>query len=290
MPEAKKKGLGRGLDALFGSVGDMSLPDGEVDYHLEHVSRDKIIPGEFHPRQKMDRDTLQELANSIKEQGVLSPIIVRPRDDGRYEIVAGERRFHAAGMAGLTEVPVIVRQLDDKKTLALALIENLQREGLNPIDEALGIDRLVKEFDYTHEQAAQAIGRSRTATTNALRLLNLADEVQQMLRDGVIDMGHARALLTLPAVEQVQIAKEVAAKGLNVRQTEALVRRLAEDKPTVKPKVVIKTRDDLRLEEALADTLGAKVSLSANKKGKGKIIIEFANLEQLQGIVDKIQH
>ena len=171
----------------------------------------------------------------------------------------------------------------------MALIENLQREGLNPIDEALGIDRLVKEFDYTHEQAAQAIGRSRAATTNALRLLNLAEEVQQMLRVGEIDMGHARALLTLMPVDQVQVAKEVAAKGLNVRQTEALVRRLAEEKP-IKPQVVIKTRDDLRLEEALADTLGAKVSLSANKKGKGKIIIEFANLEQLQGIVDKIQH
>ena len=219
----------------------------------------------------------------------MSPIIVRPQDKDRYEIVAGERRFVAAGLAGLTEVPVIIRQLDDKKTLALALIENLQREGLNPIDEALGIDRLVKEFDYTHEQAAQAIGRSRAATTNALRLLNLAEEVQQMLRVGEIDMGHARALLTLMPVDQVQVAKEVAAKGLNVRQTEALVRRLAEEKP-IKPQVVIKTRDDLRLEEALADTLGAKVSLSANKKGKGKIIIEFANLEQLQGIVDKIQH
>ena len=287
MAEAKKKGLGRGLDALFDSAEEIALPDG--DYQLEHLSIEKIIPGEYQPRQSMDQGALQELADSIKEQGLLSPIIVRPQDKDRYEIVAGERRFVAAGLAGLTEVPVIIRQLDDKKTLALALIENLQREGLNPIDEALGIDRLVKEFDYTHEQAAQAIGRSRAATTNALRLLNLAEEVQQMLRVGEIDMGHARALLTLMPVDQVQVAKEVAAKGLNVRQTEALVRRLAEEKP-IKPQVVIKTRDDLRLEEALADTLGAKVSLSANKKGKGKIIIEFANLEQLQGIVDKIQH
>ena len=281
MAEAKKKGLGRGLDALFDSAEEIALPDG--DYQLEHLSIEKIVPGEYQPRQSMDTGALQELADSIKEQGLLSPIIVRPQDKDRYEIVAGERRFVAAGLAGLTEVPVIIRQLDDKKTLALALIENLQREGLNPIDEALGIDRLVKEFDYTHEQAAQAIGRSRAATTNALRLLNLAEEVQQMLRVGEIDMGHARALLTLMPVDQVQ------AKGLNVRQTEALVRRLAEEKP-IKPQVVIKTRDDLRLEEALADTLGAKVSLSANKKGKGKIIIEFANLEQLQGIVDKIQH
>lgn len=287
MAEAKKKGLGRGLDALFDSAEEIVLPDG--DYQLEHLSIEKIVPGEYQPRQSMDQGALQELADSIKEQGLLSPIIVRPQDKDRYEIVAGERRFVAAGLAGLTEVPVIIRQLDDKKTLALALIENLQREGLNPIDEALGIDRLVKEFDYTHEQAAQAIGRSRAATTNALRLLNLAEEVQQMLRVGEIDMGHARALLTLMPVDQVQVAKEVAAKGLNVRQTEALVRRLAEEKP-IKPQVVIKTRDDLRLEEALADTLGAKVSLSANKKGKGKIIIEFANLEQLQGIVDKIQH
>lgn len=287
MAEAKKKGLGRGLDALFDSAEEIALPDG--DYQLEHLSIEKIVPGEYQPRQSMDQGALQELADSIKEQGLLSPIIVRPQDKDRYEIVAGERRFVAAGLAGLTEVPVIIRQLDDKKTLALALIENLQREGLNPIDEALGIDRLVKEFDYTHEQAAQAIGRSRAATTNALRLLNLAEEVQQMLRVGEIDMGHARALLTLMPVDQVQVAKEVAAKGINVRQTEALVRRLAEEKP-IKPQVVIKTRDDLRLEEALADTLGAKVSLSANKKGKGKIIIEFANLEQLQGIVDKIQH
>ena len=287
MAEAKKKGLGRGLDALFDSAEEIALPDG--DYQLEHLSIEKIVPGEYQPRQSMDQGALQELADSIKEQGLLSPIIVRPQDKDRYEIVAGERRFVAAGLAGLTEVPVIIRQLDDKKTLALALIENLQREGLNPIDEALGIDRLVKEFDYTHEQAAQAIGRSRAATTNALRLLNLAEEVQQMLQVGEIDMGHARALLTLMPVDQVQVAKEVAAKGLNVRQTEALVRRLAEEKP-IKPQVVIKTRDDLRLEEALADTLGAKVSLSANKKGKGKIIIEFANLEQLQGIVDKIQH
>ena len=287
MAEAKKKGLGRGLDALFDSAEEIALPDG--DYQLEHLSIEKIVPGEYQPRQSMDQGALQELADSIKEQGLLSPIIVRPQDKDRYEIVAGECRFVAAGLAGLTEVPVIIRQLDDKKTLALALIENLQREGLNPIDEALGIDRLVKEFDYTHEQAAQAIGRSRAATTNALRLLNLAEEVQQMLRVGEIDMGHARALLTLMPVDQVQVAKEVAAKGLNVRQTEALVRRLAEEKP-IKPQVVIKTRDDLRLEEALADTLGAKVSLSANKKGKGKIIIEFANLEQLQGIVDKIQH
>ena len=287
MAEAKKKGLGRGLDALFDSAEEIALPDG--DYQLEHLSIEKIVPGEYQPRQSMDQGALQELADSIKEQGLLSPIIVRPQDKDRYEIVAGERRFVAAGLAGLTEVPVIIRQLDDKKTLALALIENLQREGLNPIDEALGIDRFVKEFDYTHEQAAQAIGRSRAATTNALRLLNLAEEVQQMLRVGEIDMGHARALLTLMPVDQVQVAKEVAAKGLNVRQTEALVRRLAEEKP-IKPQVVIKTRDDLRLEEALADTLGAKVSLSANKKGKGKIIIEFANLEQLQGIVDKIQH
>ena len=287
MAEAKKKGLGRGLDALFDSAEEIALPDG--DYQLEHLSIEKIVPGEYQPRQSMDQGALQELADSIKEQGLLSPIIVRPQDKDRYEIVAGERRFVAAGLAGLTEVPVIIRQLDDKKTLALALIENLQREGLNPIDEALGIDRLVKEFDYTHEQAAQAIGRSRAATTNALRLLNLAEEVQQMLRVGEIDMGHARALLTLMPVDQVQVAKEVAAKGLNVRQNEALVRRLAEEKP-IKPQVVIKTRDDLRLEEALADTLGAKVSLSANKKGKGKIIIEFANLEQLQGIVDKIQH
>ena len=290
MAEAKKKGLGRGLDALFNSIEDMKLPSNEQEPLMEMMAIDRILPGMMQPREKISTDGLADLAASIKAQGILNPISVRPHpsEPDRYEIIAGERRFRAANMAGLTEIPVIVRRLDDKTTLALALIENLQREDLNPMDEAQGIQRLVEEFSFTHEEAAQALGRSRAATTNALRLLGLTAEVQAMVRSGTLSMGHARALLTLPAAEQIMYANEIVAKGLNVRQTEALVQRHSEQKPT-RAKVVIKTRDDLRLEEALADALGTTVKLSANKKGKGKIIIEFANLEQLQGIVDKIQ-
>ena len=245
MAEAKKKGLGRGLEALFNSVDDMKLPGGENEPLMEMMSIEKLAPGQMQPRESMSTEGLEDLAASIKAQGILNPITVRPHpvEPDRYEIIAGERRFHAASMAGLKEVPVIIRQLDDKTTLALALIENLQREDLNPMDEALGIQRLVEEFSFTHEEAAQALGRSRAATTNALRLLGLTDEVQAMLRSGELTMGHARALLTLPAAEQIMYAKEVVAKGLNVRQTEALVQRPTEQKPA-RAKVVIKTRDD----------------------------------------------
>ncbi len=288
MAEKKNKGLGRGLDALFGSANEMVLPSEGTDSELRRMPVDKLVRGAYQPRQAFDPEALQTLADSISKEGVLSPILVREVKNGRFEIIAGERRFLAAQKAGLTEVPVIVREMDDQKALAVALIENLQREDLNPIEEARGIERLIEEFNYTHEAAAEAIGRSRTATTNALRLLSLTEPVQEMVRSGELSMGHARALLSLSAANQILVAKEVSQKGLSVRQTESLVRRMTEDKP-VKSRVVIKTRDDLRLEEALADTLGAKVSLSANKKGKGKIIIEFANLEQLQGIVDKIQ-
>lgn len=288
MAEGKKnKGLGRGLDALFGSSDNMDLPALSDDYVLMQMNIEQIQPGELQPRTELLTSSLQELAASIKAEGVLNPIIVRPLTMGRYEIVAGERRFQAAKLAGLKTVPVIVRELDDKKTLALALIENLQREDLNPIDEALGIQRLIEEFQYTHEEAAQEIGRARTSISNALRLLNLATEVQNMIKAGQIDMGHARALLSLSQADQVMLAKEVVAKGLNVRQVEALCKRLHQPKQNTK--VVIKTKDDLILEESLAETLGTSVKLTANKKGKGKIVIEFANLDQLQGIVDKIQ-
>ncbi len=293
MADKKNRGLGRGLDALFGSSSEMMLPsDAPSDYRLERMAVEKIVRGSYQPRQSFDEESLDALAASIREQGLLSPIIVRAtKTPGHYEIVAGERRFIAAQRAGLKEVPVIVRELDDKRTLALALIENLQREDLNPIEEAEGIARLIEEFDYTHEAASEAIGRSRAATTNALRLLTLAQEVQSMVRAGELSMGHARALVGLDGAEQVLLAKEIVARALSVRQTERLVAEQAKKAgQRGRQKVVIKTRDDLRLEEALADVLGTKVSLSANKKGKGKIIIEFANLEQLQGIVDKIQH
>ena len=277
----KPRGLGRGLDALF--ADDESISFDALTEDLREVGVGELHPGRFQPRRTIEDEQLAELAGSIREQGLISPIIVRPDNrDGGFEIIAGERRWRAVRKLGWDKVTVIVKDFDDKKTLAVALIENLQREDLNPIEEALGIERLIHEFEYTHEEAARALGRSRTATTNALRLLELTDEVKAMVERGELSMGHARALLGVKGARQVELAKEVLLKGLSVRQTEELVRRAVEGEPA-------KTRDDLKLEESLADTLGAVVKLKANKKGRGRIVIEFANLEQLQGIVEHIQ-
>jgi ParB family chromosome partitioning protein len=285
-----KGGLGRGLDALLGDAGDLNADlNDDAEGRLESLPLSEIEPGDTQPRKRMDDAALAELSDSIRRQGVISPIIVRRAKNGRYRIIAGERRFRAAGMAGLETIPAIVREADTQNALEMALIENMQREDLNPLEEAEGIARLIKEFGYTHEKAAEAIGRSRAATTNLLRLLDLTAEVRRMLMDGELEMGHARALLALSGADQILAAKEVIAKALSVRQTEALVRRLTEKQPA-KKKVVIKTRDDLRVEEALAETLGAVVKLSANRRGKGRIVIEFSNLEQLQGIVERIEH
>lgn len=287
----KSKGLGRGLDAFFG--GDLAgdLIDENESVAVEELPIRELVPGRFQPRSRMAPDALEALAASIREEGVLSPIIVRRLDAG-YEIVAGERRFQAAKKAGLDTIPAIVRDLDDRHAMAVGLIENIQREDLNPIEEALGIRRLQEEFGLTHEECARAIGRSRSATTNLLRLLGLSEEVQKMLAEGELEMGHARALLGLEGAEQVAAAKRVALQGLSVRQTEELVKKTksGSEKKEPKPRVVIKTRDDERLEEALAHTLGTVVKLTASPKGKGRIVIEFSNLEQLQGIVDRIQH
>lgn len=287
----KSKGLGRGLDAFFG--GDLAgdLIDENESVAVEELPIRELVPGRFQPRSRMAPDALEALAASIREEGVLSPIIVRRLDAG-YEIVAGERRFQAAKKAGLDTIPAIVRDLDDRHAMAVGLIENIQREDLNPIEEALGIRRLQEEFGLTHEECARAIGRSRSATTNLLRLLGLSEEVQKMLAEGELEMGHARALLGLEGAEQVAAAKRVALQGLSVRQTEELVKKTksSSEKKEPKPRVVIKTRDDERLEEALAHTLGTVVKLTASPKGKGRIVIEFSNLEQLQGIVDRIQH
>ena len=288
MTAKKLGGLGRGLGAIYDDfdVSGLSEEDGD-DKRLETVKLDELRPGSTQPRSTMTEEGLQELADSIRQQGIISPIIVRPADEG-YEIIAGERRFRAARMAGLEEVPVIIRTVDQTQALAMALIENMQREDLNPLEEAAGIQRLIDECDYPHEQAAEAVGRSRTATTNLLRLLTLTPEVKAMLKERKLEMGHARALLALDAAEQVLAAKEVVAKALSVRQTEDLIRRMKEKQP-VRQKFVVKTRDDIRLEESLAETLGAVVKLSANSKGKGRIVIEFTNLDQLEGIVHRIQ-
>lgn len=287
--KTKPKGLGRGLDALFGCEEDVSFND-VPSTALREVELSQLHPGQYQPRRNMNEEALRELAQSIQSQGLICPIVVREDTvKGGYEIIAGERRFRALNLLGQKTTEVLVKDFDDQKTLAVALIENLQREDLNPIEEAMGIKRLIQEFNYTHEEAAQAIGRSRTATTNSLRLLTLTDEVKAMLAQGDLSMGHARALLPLEGAKQIELAKETHLKGYSVRQVEELVRRLLEDAPKVKKRVVIKTGDDLMLEETLADTLGAVVKLQANKKGKGKLVIEFSNLEQLQGIVEHIR-
>lgn len=286
MVARKLGGLGRGLGAIY--YDDATDISEKADQPYEVVNIDLLQPGESQPRTQMSEEGLSELADSIRQQGIISPIIVRKNLAGKYEIIAGERRFRAAKLVGLLDVPVIVREVDDRQALAMALIENIQREDLNPLEEAVGIQRLIEECSYTHEQAAEAIGRSRTTATNLLRLLNLTDEVKAMLMEGSLEMGHARALLALEAGEQILVAKEIVVRGLSVRQTEELVKK-HKDKQPARPKVVIKTRDDLRLEETLAESLGAVVKLTANQKGKGRIVIEFANLDQLQGIVDKIQ-
>lgn len=285
----KEKGLGRGLDALFmGEVGADALDDALGAKRLAEVEVSRIQAGRYQPRTRMDETSISELADSIREQGLLSPILVRELDQGGYEVLAGERRLRAARQAGLEKVPVLIENVDDEHALVIGLIENIQRENLNPIEEAQGIQRLIDEFAFTHEAAAKAVGRSRPATSNLLRLLALSDEVKAMVMEGAIEMGHARALLALTGADQVTAAKTVAARGLSVRQTEELVRRMIEG-AAPKKKVVIKTRDDERLEEALAETLGAVVKLTANQKGRGRIVIEFSSLDQLQGIVDHIQ-
>lgn len=281
-------GLGKGLDALLGEKKDpvIVLTDKPEDTIAE-LDISKIQAGAYQPRTFMDQSSLEELAESIKEQGLISPILVRPISKTKYEIIAGERRFRASKLAGLKKVPVLIRKISDEKALAWALIENIQRENLNPLEEAMGIHRLISEFSMTHEAASQAIGRSRTATSNLLRLLNLAKPVQDFLMANKISMGHARALLPLEPAMQVAVAQEVISKGLSVRQVETLVNQLETKKQKTKeaPRALKKDSDTVRLEEDLSNAIGATVKLTANRKGKGKLIIEFSNYDQLDGII-----
>lgn len=281
-------GLGKGLDALLGEKKDpvIVLTDKPEDTIAE-LDVSKIQAGAYQPRTLMDQSSLEELAESIKEQGLISPILVRPISKTKYEIIAGERRFRASKLAGLKKVPVLIRKISDEKALAWALIENIQRENLNPLEEAMGIHRLISEFSMTHEAASQAIGRSRTATSNLLRLLNLAKPVQDFLMANKISMGHARALLPLEPAMQVAVAQEVISKGLSVRQVETLVNQLEtkKQKPKEAPRALKKDSDTVRLEEDLSNAIGATVKLTANRKGKGKLIIEFSNYDQLDGII-----
>ncbi|MBZ0106598.1 MAG: ParB/RepB/Spo0J family partition protein [Sulfuricella denitrificans] len=272
----KHKGLGRGLDALL--AGD----DGEANEMLQQLAISALQPGKYQPRTHMDPESLQQLADSIRAQGVMQPVLVRPLASGRYEIIAGERRWRASQMAGLVEIPALVREIPDEAALAMALIENIQRENLNPLEEALGIQRLVNEFHLTHQAAAEAVSRSRSAVTNLLRLLNLAPRVQEMLMQNLLDMGHARALLGLTQVNQIDAAHEIINKGLSVREAEKLAQRLNKPAEERKP---APDRDVLRLQEELAEKLGARVTLTPRKGGRGRLAIEYENLDQLDSII-----
>jgi ParB family chromosome partitioning protein len=282
----KPKGLGRGLDALLGSN---EAPFREQQRNLPVGS---VQPGKYQPRTRMDEESLRELAASIRVQGLMQPILVRPlaSDAGEecFEIVAGERRWRAARMAGMTEVPALIREIPDESALAMALIENIQREDLNPLEEAHGLQRLIDEFSMTHQQAADAIGRSRPAASNLLRLLQLVPPVQELLMSGQIDMGHARALLPLPGAEQIRIAQQAAQKGLSVRETERLAWNSLKPSPK-SDEVKAPDRDVHRLQEELSDLLGARVEIRANRKGAGRIQIQFGDLDQLDGILQRFR-
>jgi ParB family transcriptional regulator, chromosome partitioning protein len=288
-----KKPKGLGLEALLGPK--VVETPAAVDDGLPHTLRlSQLQPGKYQPRTRMDEGSLYELAESIKAQGVMQPVLVRPVGPGRYEIIAGERRVRASKLAGLTEVPVLVRAVADEAAAAMALIENIQREDLNPLEEAQGLKRLTDEFGLTHEQAAQAVGRSRSAASNLLRLLNLAEPVQQMLMAGDIDMGHARALLPLEGAQQILSASEIVAKKLSVRDAEKLVARAgsaARQKPLLR-EAQQKSRDITRIEQELSDVLTAAVEVRVKKRTKrgeqGEVAIAFGSLEELNGLLEKL--
>ena len=275
-----QKGLGRGLDAL------LSGSKSEKDDVLRDLSVAMLKSGKYQPRSNMGEESLQELAASIKAQGVIQPILVRQLPDESYEIIAGERRWRAAQIAGLSHVPVLVRSVPDKAALAMALIENIQRENLNPLEEAIGLQRLIDEFKMTHQVAADAVGRSRSAASNLLRLLKLPQPVQTMLMEGNLDMGHARALLTLESAQQVLLANKIVASGLSVREAEKLAQNLLN--PAQRHKKAKPSRDIARLQEKIADRLGASVEIRHGAKGAGKLVIEYKTLDQLDGILSKM--
>ena len=293
MATKKSKGLGMGLEALLGpKVSDAApAPEGPPTV----LKLDLMQAGKYQPRTRMDEGSLYELAESIRSQGIMQPILVRPIGGGRYEIIAGERRSRAARIAGLTEVPVLVKEVPDEAAAVMALIENIQREDLNPLEEAQGLQRLTQEFGLTHEQAAQAVGRSRSAASNLLRLLNLAEPVQGMLMAGDIDMGHARALLALDKAQQITTAHEIIGKKLNVRDAEKLVNKLVgagRQSPLLRVKAE-KSRDVVRLEEELSDLLTAQVGIHIKKRTKrgeqGEVTIQFGSLDELNGLIDRLR-
>ena len=291
----KLKGLGRGLDALLGGSADLAENAPAVAGAPSTLPVTALKAGKYQPRTRMDEGALSELAASIKAQGLLQPILVRPIDavgKVKYEIIAGERRFRAAQLAGMSDVPVVVKEVDDQAAAAMALIENMQREDLNPLEEAQGIQRLISEFNFTHEQAAQAVGRSRSAVSNLLRLMNLAKPVQTMLMAGDIDMGHARALLAVDAATQIALANEIVAKRLSVRDAEKLVARHVQQQESQRNASTSAAReksgDITRLESELSDALATPVNIKLNAKNKGQLVIEFSNLDALDGVIARL--
>jgi len=287
----KKRGLGRGLDALLGGANFSVMQEQAVQAdarELQHLPLDLIQRGKYQPRRDIDPVTLEELAQSIKAQGVMQPIVVRPIGGGRYEIIAGERRWRASQQAGLEKIPAMVRDIPDEAAIAMALIENIQREDLNPIEEAMALQRLQQEFQLTQQQVADAVGKSRVTVSNLLRLIALPDEIKTLLSHGDLEMGHARALLGLPLEQQVEGARHVVARGLTVRQTEALVRQWLNDKQVAKAEP--KGDPDIqRLEQRLAERLGSPVQIRHGQKGKGQLVIRYNSLDELQGVLAHIR-
>ena len=281
----RHKGLGRGLDALLG--GNAARASKPGDEELTQLPIGALKPGKYQPRTRMDETSLAELSESIRARGVIQPIIVRAVGDAQYEILAGERRWRAARMAGLQSVPAVVREVPDEAALGIGLIENIQREDLNPLEEALGLQRLIREFSLTHDEVAKAIGRSRTGVTNLLRLLELAPAVQGMLQDGKIDMGHARALLGLSGARQVEVASQVAQQQLSVRETERLVQQATAAPPSRRAAPRLDP-DSRRLQEELSESLGAAVELKPRANGRGSVVIGYSSLDELQGLVKRL--
>ena len=278
---AQNKGLGRGLDALLSSADDVS----NSESNLQNCKIENLVTGKYQPRTHMDETALKELAESIKAQGIMQPIVVRYLENKRYEIIAGERRWRAAKLANLDEVPILIKNIPDESALAMALIENIQREDLNAIEEAKGIQRLIDEFGITHESASELLGKSRTTITNLLRLLSLSQHVQNALLDGKIEMGHARAIIPLSSSEQVMICQKIISQKLSVREVEALIG----NKPSAKVKMrENKSSDILSLENDLSDKLGTSVKISHKKNGTGVLKINYSNLDQLDSIIKKL--
>ncbi len=302
MSSAKKRGLGRGLDALLTpQVKPTSKEDNNEEYHdstnpkdgdLKKIAINKLSPGKYQPRKDMSDAALEELSLSIQSQGIIQPIVVRliskdNEGENLYEIIAGERRWRAAQLAQLTEVPCLIKDVPDESAVAIALIENIQREDLNAMEEAVALDRLLSEFDLTHQEVALAVGKSRTTVTNLLRLNNLNDEVKTFLENGDIEMGHARALLALDNSLQAEAARIVATKELTVRETEALIKKI--QNPNEEKPVKEKDQTSTTMEQSLTEQLGLKVSINHNKKGKGKLVISYANLAELEEFIAKIK-